>query len=200
MNESRHRISKTAAACMIIVAVIFDVAQIASKLLLFIGLTTLTTAAGAAVGSKVGLTGTGAAVGAAAGAAVALTGIGTVITLKVGFIMAWLASLAFMLTGYATLYFWFYMKGISVLSGKSAGQKAALAFVAFLVDSIPLVNALPGITTWTIGMIAITRLEDSRKDMAEQARYNEEDDTEDMRDFSRVRRGPKRRYVHADTF
>lgn len=196
-EESKQRINRVTAGFMITIAAIFDLAQIASKLFALMGITE----PGGALGqlgchyANIDFPGTCKVVGAGVGTAIKFIPIAGPIletaTRMVGVALSELSSGAFMLIGYATMYLWFSMRGAPVFSGKNIQQKAATAFIAFLVDAIPFLNVAPGITLWTIRMIMITRSEDKENAKSAGTGYN-------GKNFSRMRR-PLRRYVHAKT-
>lgn len=177
-EESTQRITKTTAAFMIVVAVFFDAAQIASKILALMGLGPLGGIFGALACQYADIRATGAcvAVGTTAGVAVsfipvvgqALTAAATMI----GMAASELASGGFMLVGYSTMYTWFLLRGVSIFGGKGMEKKAIGTFIAFLIDITPLLNAMPAITVWTIRMILITRAEDTEKATESKVRYN----------------------------
>jgi hypothetical protein len=197
-EESTQRISKTTAAFLIIVAAIFDLAQIASKLLALMGLVTLGGIFGALGCQYVGIDATGfcAAVGAGTGVAISFIPIvGSALATAaahIGLVMSEIASAAFMLLGYATISFWLVKDGVPIFSGRNIQKKVATGFITVLVDITPLLNLLPGLTIWTIRMIMIARSEDKEKAKEAQEGYN------DGKNYSRMRR-PIRRHVSTHT-
>ena len=188
-EETTYRITRTTAACMVTVAFIFDVLQVAAKMLTLLGLTVLTGIIAVLACNYLGIDAPKfcAVVGVGTGAVVSLTGIGTAIALKVGMIMDWLASVLLVSTGYATMMFWFLKSDVPLFGGKKPAGRVAAFFFGLLVDFLPFLNILPGLTVWTIRMIYTARSEDKEKAKEARARYT-------GKNFSRMRR-PLRRTI-----
>ena len=75
----------------------------------------------------------------------------TVIGAAGAFDVAFSAPIAFL--SYPTLWLWFTMKREAPLSGEFLTRKFMLFMACFIISFIPLLNALPDITVWTIGNI-----------------------------------------------
>ena len=168
MNEERYRINKTTATMMVITAGFFELAQLATKILYFAGATILGAAGGAILGAEaahsIGLGEETAAavagvVGGLAGVVLTFLGVGVF----VGIAMAYVLSVLLTMIGYATLWLWLLMRGVPILSGKKMGDKFGTFFVSLIFESLPFLNALPGLSFWTIRMIVISRKEDRAK-------------------------------------
>jgi hypothetical protein len=174
-EESTQRITNTTAVFMVTVALLFDLAQIVSKILTLLGLTVLTGALGVMLCNYVNINAptSCAIVGAGIGAVASFTGIGTAIALKVGMAMSWLADAVLAAVGYATLHFWFHLKGVSVFSGKTAGKKLTMSVVTWLVGFLPWLGTLPDLTVWTATMIYHSRGEDKERAKEAEKSYNE---------------------------
>ena len=193
-DESKQRITKTTAACMITVAALFDLAQIAAKLFAPMGIVGLGGALGALICHYANIQATGACVVAGGTAGVAISYIpviGPVVAAAatmVGTVISELASAAFMFLGYATISLMIMHKGVSIFGGKDIQKKVVAGFIAVIVDVTPLLNLMPGLTLWTIRMILLTRSEDTDKAKTAKTRYN------GGKNYSRMRRA-LRRYV-----
>lgn len=170
--QEKYRISKTTGVFMLIVAAGFDLIQAAAKILILIGLTLLAGAAGAYVGNLVGSTAIGAFVGSAVGAVASATGIGTAAAFAVGFTMNLVFSWAAAIAGYSTMGLWFSLRGVSVFGGSRMTRKVTTMFASFLIDITPLLNLLPGLTTWTFFMIHASREEDKEQARTARPVYN----------------------------
>lgn len=155
-----YRISMAKWIFMVLVALAFDLARLASKIFILIGLAVVGVAIGAYVGDLVGSTTIGAFVGGIIGAIATATGIGTGAAVAVGFVMNVVFSWTFALLGYATLQLWFWMEGVTVLSGERAAEKMWMSFITWLLMYIPFLDVLPGLTMWTLRMGYISRVED----------------------------------------
>ena len=177
-EENTYRITKVTAAFMITVALIFDLAQIASMLLALMGLATLGGIIGVLACSYLGIdapkecTVAGGLVGAGISLVPVVGTILAVTATKIGIVLSELASSAFMLIGYATLYLWFHLRGVPIFSGNKMQKKAVVGFLSLLVDFIPLIKMLPGLTVWTTTTVYITRSEDKASDSEAQMGYN----------------------------
>ena len=196
MNKTRQRIPNSIAACMLAVALVFDLLQLGAKLLALMGVTALggilatLVCYNAGVEGATGLgicAGVGAAIGAGAQVAATLTGVGAAAVAHIGILMEWLASAFIMLAGYAALLCWFWLRGVSVLTGKHAAKKITMSLIGVVVSAIPLINGVPDITSWTLTMIIASRLEDKADHTAEEPEYN-------GKNLTRV----QRRYVPAE--
>ncbi len=55
---------------------------------------------------------------------------------------------------------WFYICGVSLLGGKKSGMKLASVVGGVVLESTPIVSAVPGITMSVLGMIIASRMED----------------------------------------
>ncbi len=157
---------------MLVVALAFDLLQLAAKIFLLLGLVVVGGVVGGYLGSFVGLTGTGSAVGSFIGGLLSFTGIGTSVAFFVGFALSWTLSLMVAIIGYSTIGLWLLMKGVSPLSGNKATRKMTTLLVAAVIDIAPLLNALPGITLWTFFTIQASRAEDKERHVQETVEYN----------------------------
>ncbi len=171
-TKKRRRISLITGVYMLAVAASFDFIQAAAKIFILIGLTVVAGAAGAYVGNLVGSTGIGAFVGSVVGVIISATGVGTAVAFAVGYTLNLVFSWAAAITGYTTMGLWFSLKGVSVFTGSRAAKKVTIMFASLLVDITPLLNILPGITTWTFFMIQASREEDKEQARAAQPVYN----------------------------
>jgi hypothetical protein len=58
---------------------------------------------------------------------------------------------------------WFMLLGVPYFKGKKAGVKLAAAFSSVIVEIIPIVDALPGITFGVLAVILASRSEDKKQ-------------------------------------
>jgi len=78
--------------------------------------------------------------------------VGTVIDFIFSEMIAWLAAIIF--------FVWFAVLGVNY-GGKKAALKLLISLSSFIVELIPLIDALPAITVGVVSLIIITRAEDS---------------------------------------
>lgn len=178
---TEYRINTSTRALMIALAIIFDVLQLATKIFIFIGLTSMAALYGAYLGGKIGAPEYGAYVGAALGGLLTISGIGTVFAFQVGATISMALGWAVVFVGYLTLYLWLWNKGVTLFSG-DVGQKITWTVALTLAKLIPIVDLVPAITLWTFRMIYLSRAEDEEK--AKQKKEDEE------KNYMRVRRMP----------
>lgn len=88
---------------------------------------------------------------------IVLDGVQFLLTLTVvGALFAWLVTaLAMCIFGV-----WFLLLGINYFSGRKAGLKMASMFSSVVIELVPILSALPGITIGVLGVVAASRLED----------------------------------------
>ncbi len=136
-----ERISKTKAVLMIVIALGFDLAQFATGIILLMA-------------SVVGFFASWIPFfGGLAAAALMFLATAT------QSVLSW----AIIGMGYLTLILWFLLSGVSLMKGEYVLRKVMTSFVALLVDFMPFLNVLPGITIWTIVQIYIVRREDAEE-------------------------------------
>lgn len=70
--------------------------------------------------------------------------------------------------GYAVFFIWFFLLGVSFMTGKNAVKKFGAMGGGLLIDSIPFLNVIPAQTVSVIYVILSTRKED--KERAEAAK------------------------------
>ena len=158
-----YRISKSTGWLIIGVAALFDAAQAAAKLFLFIGLTLIGAVVGAWIGSKIGVPNLGAWIGGMLGTIATFLGFASGVGILVGAFLSELIGWIFIFFGYAIIGFWFATHGVYPLSGNRIEKKALATFILFIVDLVPFLNIAPGLTLWAIVMIRISREEDEEK-------------------------------------
>jgi hypothetical protein len=64
-------------------------------------------------------------------------------------------------SGYLTNWLWFQQRGVRIMEGKFIGRKTMGFFATMLMELIPFINALPGITLWTTTTILYSWKEDT---------------------------------------
>ncbi|MFM2374070.1 MAG: hypothetical protein RLZZ234_65 [Candidatus Parcubacteria bacterium] len=64
-------------------------------------------------------------------------------------------------TGYMTNWLWFQQHGVRIMEGKFIGRKTIGFFATMLLELMPFMNALPGITLWTTTTILYSWKEDT---------------------------------------
>ncbi len=85
-----------------------------------------------------------------------LTGVGIILAIPIG----WFAEISFTL--------WYFLIGAISITGKSSGLKTFSILGSAVIESVGLVDDLPGITAGVVGVIVSTRIEDkSRKPAAQ---------------------------------
>jgi hypothetical protein len=87
----------------------------------------------------------------------ALLGAGTVIDFVVSSVVTFWAS--------AIFWVWFKWKGVNYFD-KNAAKKMLIMFGSFIVELVPLLDAIPAITAGVIALIIQTRIEDTQKTQA----------------------------------
>lgn len=60
---------------------------------------------------------------------------------------------------------WFTLSGINYFSGKQAARKTLIAFSSVIIELLPIIDALPAITSGVVLMIVVSRIEDAEKNM-----------------------------------
>ena len=80
-------------------------------------------------------------------------------------VLAPLAVLTIPITGAALCIFWlwFMINGVSYLSGNKMGLKLTSALSSSIVELVPVLSALPGVTIGVTGVIIASRIEDAEK-------------------------------------
>jgi hypothetical protein len=76
--------------------------------------------------------------------------------------------LSFLVTIVAGIIFalWFMFNGVSIF-GQNAAKKALISLSSFVVELVPLIDALPAITFGVVALIAQARTEDMKKNAQE---------------------------------
>lgn len=134
-----ERISKTKAALMIVVAAGFDLLQFGTVVIFIMGLMTSVFFAWIPF------------IGAAASAAIMF------VATAIQSVFSWII----IGIGYLTLTFWFLLSGVSFMKGEYMTRRVGSFFAALIIDLMPFLNILPGITIWTIIQIYLVRHEDA---------------------------------------
>lgn len=167
MKKPPMRINKTTGMFMLIVAFAFDLAQLFGQLFVVFGLTILTTVVGSAVGGTIG-----AVIGAAVGGFISLTGIGTAFAFFVGVALSWAFCMFVAIVGYFTMVIWLMTKGVSPFGSGKLTIKIVAWLISGLIDFLPFLSALPGLTFWTFLMIRVSRAEDNVRAELDERLYN----------------------------
>lgn len=158
-----YRINKSTGWLIIGVAALFDIAQAAAKLFLFIGLTLIGAAIGAWFGSYIGAPNFGAWIGGMLGTIATFLGFASGVGILAGAFLSELIGWIFIFFGYAIVGFWLATRGVYPLSGNQIEKKALATFILAIIDLVPFLNIAPGLTLWAIVMIRISREEDEKK-------------------------------------
>lgn len=138
-KSPQWRISTTTAWCMILTALFFDVFQLFFKLFIAVSLAAVAAVSWIPIFGQV--------------LAVVAIGLSIVVDLALsGLVMG---------CGYLTSWLWFQQHGVRIMEGKFIGRKTLGFFATMLMELMPFMNILPGITLWTTTTILYSWKEDT---------------------------------------
>jgi hypothetical protein len=138
-KKPHWRINSTTAWCMILTAFFFDIFQFFPKILIAVALAAVGTVAWIPIFGQV--------------LAVVAIGLAIAVDLALsGLIMG---------AGYLTNWLWFQQRGVRIMEGKFIGRKTMGFFATMVLELMPFMNALPGITLWTATTILYSWKEDT---------------------------------------
>jgi hypothetical protein len=121
-NRKKHKIGNVTALVMVMLAVLFDIAQFGATFLHVVP----------AIGNAAAI------------------------------VIAWFIAIL----SISTFALWFALSGVNYISGRGAGRRMLIALSAVIVELVPIIDALPGITIGVIGIIIESRISDAQRSTA----------------------------------